>query len=393
MVLITRIARSVFLVATLFAAAWPGAVAADGPGVVVGVVANGTSGSTVPPELPVTLTKYVAGIAVETLNTAADENGEFGFEGLETDSQIVYQVRVEHRGAPFTSDAFAFSGTDVVQVDITIYDVVSDDPGVGIARHVVVYTPQSDTAVRALEIVTLTNPSDRAFVAKPETANPLSFPLPQGAFNFVVMLGFDSDQVEFGADSVSIRRPIYPGSNQISFAYSFPWRLEGIDIPRQTPLRTAELVIMAPAEELFLSADGVQRGDDATIEGRQLWVWGNVEPLAAGQNLTLAIRPPGPSLASRVAAVTSTQWGVASIAVALGSLLVYLAVRLGRSRPVRKQTSKEDRARALLELLADSEQNGMTDEERTVCRDELVRILDSDDTLARKLLIPTRGRD
>ena len=114
MVLITRIARSVLFVSALFAAAWPVAVAADGPGVVVGVVANGTSGSPVPPELPVTLTKYVAAIAVETFNTAADENGEFGFEGLETDSQIVYQVRVEHQGAPFTSDAFAFSGSDVV---------------------------------------------------------------------------------------------------------------------------------------------------------------------------------------------------------------------------------------------------------------------------------------
>ena len=278
------------------------------------------------------------------------------------------------------------------QVDITIYDVESDDPGVEIARHLVVYTPQSDTAVRALEIVTLTNPGDRAFAPGQDTANPLSFPLPQGAFNFVVMLGFDPEQVEFGEDSLSIKRPVYPGSNQISFAYSFPWRLEGVDIPRKTPVRAVELVIMAPVEELFLSSDRFRRGDDATIEGRQLWIWRNVEPVAAGENLTLAIRPPGPSLASRVAAVTSTQWGVASIAVALGSLLIYLAVRLGWSRPVRKQLSSEDRARALLELLAESEGNGMTDEERTACKDELVRILDSDDALARRLLNPTRGQ-
>lgn len=393
MVFIVRLARSVLFVAALFAAAWPGAVAADGPGVVVGVVTNGTSGSAVPPELPVTLTKYVAGIAVETLNTAADENGEFGFQGLETDSQIVYQVRVEHQGAPFTSDAFAFSDSNIVQVDITIYDVESDDPGVEIARHLVVYTPQSDTAVRALEIVTLANPSDRAFAPGQDAANPLSFPLPQGAFNFVVMLGFDPEQVEFGEDSLSIKRPVYPGQNQISFAYSFPWRLEGIDIPRQTPVRTAELVIMAPVEDLFLSSDRFRRVEDATIEGRQLRVWRNVEPIAAGENLTFAIRPPGPSLASRVAAVTSTQWGVASIAVALGSLLVYLTVRLGRSKPARKRTSKEDRARTLLELLVDSEQNGMTAEERTACKDELVRILDSDDRLAGRLLGPPPGRD
>ena len=389
--MITRIARSVLLVAALFAAAWPGAVAADGPGVVTGVVVNGTSGSMVPPGLPVTLTKYVAGIAVETFNTAADDDGRFVFEGLETDSQVVYQVKVEHQGALFTGDAFAFSDSNIAQVDITIYDVESDDPGVEIARHVVVYTPQSDTAVRALEIVTLTNPGDRAFAPGQDAANPLSFPLPQGAFNFVVMLGFDPEQVEFGEDSLSIKRPVYPGSNQISFAYSFPWRLDGVDIPRQTPVRTVELVIMAPTEELFLSSDRFRRVEDATIEGRQLWVWRNVEPVAAGENLALAIRPPGPSLASRVAAVTSTQWGVASIAVALGSLLVYLVIRLGRSRPARKQTSKEDRARALLELLADSEQNSMTAEERTACRDELVRILDSDGSLAGRLLGPPRG--
>ena len=102
----------------------------------------------------------------------------------------------------------------------------SDDPGVEITRHVVVYTPQSDTAVRALEIVTLTNPGDRAFAPGQDAANPLSFPLPQGAFNFVVMLGFDPEQVEFGEDSLSIKRPVYPGLNQISFAYSFRgvWR-------------------------------------------------------------------------------------------------------------------------------------------------------------------------
>ena len=391
--MITRIARSVLFVAALFAAAWPGAVAADGPGVVVGVVTNGTSGSTVPPELPVTLTKYVAGIAVETFNTAADENGEFGFEDLETDSQIVYQVRVEHQGAPFTGDAFAFSDSNLVEVDITIYDVEFDDPGVEIARHVVVYTPDSDKAVRALEIVTLTNPSDRAFDPGQDAVNPLSFPFPQGAFNFVVMLGFDPEQVEFGEESVSIRRPVYPGSNQISFAYSFPWRLEGIDIPRRAPFMTAELVIMAPSEELILTADRVRRVEDATIEGRQLWVWRNVEPVAAGDSLTLSISPPGPSLASRVSAVTTTQWGVASIGAAVGSLLIYLVIRLGRSRPARKRTSKEDRARALLELLAESERNGLTAEERKDRKDELVRILDSDDRLAGRLLGPPPGRD
>ena len=359
----------------------------------VGVVTNGTSGSTVPDALPVTLTKYVAGVAVETFEDAVDENGRFAFEGLETDSQIVYQVRVEHQGARFAGDPFAFSDSDAVEVEITLYDVDSVDPGIEIARHVVVYTPQSDTAVRALEIVTLTNPSDRAFVAKPEAANPLSFPLPQGAFNFVVMLGFDPEEVEFAADGVSIGRPVYPGSNQISFAYSFPWRLEGIDIPRRAPVRTAELVIMAPAQELSLISDRVRRVEDATIEGRELSVWRNLEPVAAGEDVALAIKPPGPSLASRVAAVTSAQWGVASVGAALGSLVLYLAIRFGRSRPAPKRTSREDRARALLELLTESKQDGMTGEERKARKDELIRILDSDDRLARRLLGLSRTPD
>ena len=387
---ITRVVRAVVFAAALLAAAWPAAVAADGPGVVAGVVTNGTFGSAVPPRLPVTLTKYVAGVAVETIWTVADENGKFGFEDLETDSRIVYQVRVEHQGAQFAGDPFAFSDSDVVEVRITLYEVDFDDPGIEIARHVVVYTPQSDRAVRALEIVTLTNPSDRAFVAERDAANPLSFPLPQGAFDFVVMLGFDPEQVEFAVDGVSIGRPVYPGSNQISFAYSFPWRLEGIDIPRRAPFRTAELVIMAPAEELTLSADRVRRAEDATIEGRELWVWRNVEPIVAGEGLALAIKPPGPSLASRVSAVTSAQWGVASVGAALGSLVIYLAIRLGRLKPAPKRTSREDRARALLELLAESERDGMTGEKRKACKDELIRILDSDDRLARRLLGPPR---
>lgn len=383
---VRRIAKAVVFAAALLVAAYPAAVAADGPGGVFGVVTNGTAGSTVPPALPVTLTKYVAGIAVETTRTAADENGRFVFEGLETDSQIVYQVRVEHEGAQFVGDLFAFSDSDVVEVGITLYEVDFDDPGIEIARHVIVYTPQSDTAVRALEIVTLTNSSDRAFAAKPDAASPLSFSLPRGTFDFVVMLGFDPEQVEFAEDAVSIGGPVYPGSNQISFAYSFPWRLEGIDIPRRTPFRTAELVIMAPAEELTLNADRVRRADDATIEGRELWVWRSVEPIAVGEDLTLVIKPPGPSLASRVSAVASAQWGVASVGAALGSLAVYLAIRFRRLRPAPRQMSREDRARALLELLAESKHGGMTGEERRVCKDELIQILDSDDRLAGKLL-------
>ena len=383
---IKRIARAVVFAAVLFAVAWPAAIAADGPGVVAGVVTNGTSGSAVPPALPVTLTKYVAGVAVETIQAVAEENGRFGFEGLETDNQVVYQVRIEHQGAQFAGDPFAFSDSDVVEVGITLYEVDLDDPGIEIARHVVVYTPQSDTAVRALEIVTLTNPSDRAFAAGRDAANPLSFPLPRGAFDFVVMLGFDPEQVEFAADGVSIGRPVYPGSNQISFAYSFPWRLEGIDIPRRAPFRTAELVIMAPAEELTASAGQIRRTEDATIEGRELWVWRNVQPIAAGEDFALAIEPPGPSVAARVSAITSAQWGVASVGAALGSLVIYLAIRFGRLRPAPKRMSREDRARELLELLAESKRDGITSEERKACKDELIQILDSDDRLARRLL-------
>ncbi len=380
------IARALSIAMALFVVAWPITVAADGSGVVVGVVTNGTAGGTVPAGLPVTLTKYVVGVAVDTTPALADENGKFGFEGLETDPQIVYQVQVEHLETRFMGDPFSLSDSNLAEVGVTVYEVTHADPGIEIARHVVVYTPESDKTVRTLEILTLTNPSDRAFVSGPDATNKLSFSLAPRAFDFVVMLGFDPEQVEFARTDFSIGRPVTPGSNQISFAYSFPWRLDGIDIPRLAPFTTGELVIMAPAGELTVGADRIERTDDATIEGRNLWVWRNVEPMAAGADLILTVRDPSPSTVSRLSAVTSAQWGLASIAVTLGSLVVYSAIRFGRSGLGPKRISKEDRARALLELIAESRDDGVADSERKAYKDELIQILDSDDRLATKLL-------
>ena len=381
-----RVARTLLITISVFAASWPAAVAADGSGDVVGVVTNGTFGGTVPAGLPVTLTKYVSGVAVETLATEAGDDGKFAFADLETVPRVVYQVHVEHLATRFTGDLFSLSDSRPAEVGVTIYEVTDADPGIEIARHVVVYTPEADKTVRALEIVTLTNPSDRAFVPAQDAANQLSLPLPPGAFDFVVMLGFDPEQVEFVGNRVAIERALSPASNQISFAYSFPWRLDGIDIPRRAPFRTVELVIMAPAGDLSVVADRIERTVETTIEGRDLWVWRNVEPLAAGADFSLTVIDPSPSMASRISAVTSGQWGLASIAVALGFLLVYSAIRFGRSGLGPGRLSSEDRAGALLELIAGSGERSENEAERAAWEAELIQILESDDQLAKKVL-------
>jgi hypothetical protein len=376
------IARALPTAIALIVAAWPAAAAADGSGIVAGVVTNGTAGGTVPAGLPVTLTRYVAGVAVETIEGQADADGNFRFEELETDPQVVYQVQVEYLATRFAGDPFSLSGSERAEVEIEIFEVTATDPGIEIARHVIVYTPASDKGVRALEILTLTNPSDRAFVFEQDETNPVLFSLARGAFDFVVMIGFEREQVEFVENGVSIRRPLSPGANQISFAYSFPWRLEGIDIPRRAPFRTLELVVMGPAGELAVGASRIERTGDVTIEGRNLWVWRNAEPVPAGAEFSLNLKDPSPSAASRFSAITSAQWGIASIAVALGSLGAYSAIRFGRSDLGPKRISKEDRARALLESIARSGD----DVERRVYKDELIKILESDDRLAKKLL-------
>ncbi len=369
----------------IFASLFPTSISADSGGIVDGVVRNGTSGGDVPTATPVALSKFVAGVLVEEMTSATDGFGAFTFAALEIDPQVAYQVTVEFEDATFSSVPFSFNDSDRADVEVTVYEITGVDPGVRFSRRVIVFTPQRDRGVRTLEILTIANVADHAYLPNPRAADPVVYSLPPGAFDFQVMWGMRAVDITFVENGMSLARPVSPGSNQLSFAYSFPWSPGGTEFRINAPFETVELVIMAPLGEMELSSGEIQRQDDVTIEGRELSVWKNVEPIPGGAAIVLSLSDPNRSVASRIGEIASVQWGLASLALAVGSLLVYSVLRYVRSPRSPKVTSKEERAHALLKLLAESEP-GAEDDQRQAYKDELIELLKSDDQMASEIV-------
>ena len=319
---------------------------------VEGVVVSGTSGESDMFGQIVTLHR-VTPAGFDDITTLTDDTGAFRFEDIEYEPSTGYGVSVRYQDAIYGTDLDMSSGSPP-PVTITVYEATHDDTIVsaGDASLLLAATDTSDQTLAALEIITLVNRSDMAYVPGTGVMELLRFGLPADATELSLdtrLIGADFIQVDRG---FALLASVPPGEHEIMFSYRFPYQGETFTLDKSYRYGAESLRILAPEEVLSISVEGLGQPERVMIGERQYRVL-TAEGLDRGESLSLELDGlPTPGVADSVGNSLSAIRFQYAAPVALGvlmiALLAYGAIWKTKSRARASPTSETYGERAVI---------------------------------------------
>ncbi len=291
---------------------------------VEGVVVSGTAGESDMFGQVVTLHRVTAA-GFDDITTITDDTGAFRFENIEYDPSTSYGVSVRYQDAIYGTDLEMSTGSPP-PVTLTVYEATHDDSIVstGGASLLLAGTDTSDQTLAALEIITLVNRSDMAYVPGTGVMELLRFGLPPEATELSLdtrLIGADFVQVDRG---FALLASVPPGEHEIMFSYRFPYQGEKHTLDKSYRYGAQSLRILAPEEVVSISVEGLGEPERVMIGERQYRVL-EAEGLARGESLFLELDGlPTPGITDRVGSSLSGIRFQYVAPVALGVLMIAL---------------------------------------------------------------------
>ena len=291
---------------------------------VEGVVVSGTAGESDMFGQVVTLHRVTAA-GFDDITTLTDDAGAFRFEDIEYDPSTRYGVSVRYQDAIYGTDLDMSTGSPP-PVTLTVYEATQDDSIVsaGAASLLLAAADASDQTMAALEIITLVNRSDMAYVPGTGVMELLRFGLPPEATELSLdtrLIGADFIQVDRG---FALLASVPPGEHEIMFSYRFPYPGKTFALDKSYRYGADSLRILAPEEVVSISVEGLGGPERVMIGERQYRVL-TANELGRGQSLSLVLDGlPTPSVMDNVGNSLSSIRFQYAAPVALGILMITL---------------------------------------------------------------------
>jgi hypothetical protein len=244
--------------------------------------------------VPVVLYALAASGEAGLRSGGSDARGEFAFEGIASDSQIVYLVGARLGGIPFGTRVSFGPGERERRIELEISDP-SPDAGVVVVGELRLRVERGCDGLVVRESVELRNPSDRVILV-PEGARGAAPPilrlaLPPGAGRLRSGLGAFEDGLALEAGDAVFWGPLHPGTRELDFLYALPGEAQELALERDLA-RGAERVLVLtpegsePAHGPGLADVGAVALEGETFQGRA------IQALAPGAHVSLRVPVP-----------------------------------------------------------------------------------------------------
>ncbi len=335
-----RLAAFLFVAASILGSAWSARPAlaqeASVTRTVEGQVVNGTAGA--PDASGVTVLLHEEGPGRhEHREATTDANGRFRFDGVEFLPDTVYGVSITYGEALYGIDLDLSAEPEPVA--ITIYEPVFDDSFLQVPTASVLFArvDKASQTIWALEIVSITNDTDMAYVPGPEPMQILRFGLPPGARGLTVdtrLLQPSTIQVEQGFGLVV---SVPPGEHEVLYAYSFPYTGSEVEFSRSFRYGADRLRVLVPREVAGLAGGALGLPETVLIGERDYHVL-DVTDIERGGPVSVRLvgLPTRSRLDSAQQRVEELPWEFAApalLAGLLGAVVVLAVWRRGHAEP------------------------------------------------------------
>ena len=281
-----------------------GNAAAQESAVISGRVINGTVGFEAPDGLDVTLHVIADTGIANVARAATDAEGRFEFTGVEVITGASYAVAARYGDILYSvnlsPDFF------LAPVEVIVYEPTGTIDDIVVESDVLLLrgTVASKDSITAIEVITLTNTSDRAFIpdlSQPAMMQFLRFSRPPEALELEVASDMPGGQVITVGTGFAISSPVVPGEHRVSYSYRMPYDGDSIEFTHSFPMGagTFRLLVEAGTGEVRLPPL-VTATLPIDLGGQEYMVWeASNLPAAARFNIGLD-GLPRPSLGSRI---------------------------------------------------------------------------------------------
>ena len=305
--------------------------------VVEGQVVNGTAGGGVVAGLTVVLHKEGSS-RHDHLEATTDDEGRFRFAEIDFDPEVTHGVSVTYGEALYGTDLDLSAGSPS-SVAITVYEPVHDDAFLTVSNASVLFA-QVDKASQtlwALEIMAISNDTDRTYVPGPEPMQILRFGLPPGAQGLLVDTKLMDPRVIQVERGFGLAASVPPGEHEVMYAYRFPYSGDETVFFSSMRYGAESLRVLTPHEIARLSSGRLGPTEDVVIGGRSYQLLSGSD-LARGEPISLSITGlPTASLADRTRdRLADVPWKYASpaaLALLMASLIALALWRRGFAVP------------------------------------------------------------
>jgi mono/diheme cytochrome c family protein len=306
-----------------------------GVGTVTGKLSNG-SGDTIPSGLTVSLQAFDQDAsgnfsrAVE-LSAAVAADGSYSFKNVEMPDQRAFIATLMYEDVEYSSEpVFVTAGQSQIDLPITFYETSTDTHTLSVDRWHIFFDFSSDTTVQVIELVVVTNPTNKTIVPAEQGQPILNFTTPQGAIN----LQFEDTtpgrfiQTDNGFGDTS---PILPGSgqHQVVFAYDMPYNKQ-LELSRKIDLPVNAATILVP-DGLTVKSDLLTSQGPSDFQGVTYNVYSS-QPLPAGAILEMSLSGKPKSTGTSGVTTDSRQnlligLGALGLVLVLGGIFLFVRDR------------------------------------------------------------------
>jgi hypothetical protein len=264
--------------------------------------------------------------------TKVDDQGNFLFQGLETGSEFIYMVYLQHQNVDYGSEPLAFPADKTeLTVEIPCFDATTEASAItSPARHYLLNPDPEGVAVT--EIVILRNSTDKSYTGAREIEEgireTLRFTIPEGAVDLVYGDGMTVSRVIPVEGGFADTLPIYPGDSQRIFSYRIPAVNGSVNFSTRVTLASEKVSVLVPDVGADISVSNLPDRSNPTVQGDKF-------VLLSGENIA-----DGTELQFKVDRLPSTHSASVELIPLLGGVGVVLIAVVGLVVVVRRRRSK-----------------------------------------------------
>lgn len=310
-------------------------------GTITGSVHNGTTNQPAPAGTQVTLHAYSSSYtATETLTTALGADGRFQFTLIDKPSDWVYMVSADYQELSFSSTIAPLSGSEPLDLSLTIYETTSDPANVVIDQLSISLAAFGES-VQVSELYSFANEGTAVFVGSSNQAG-LQIILPTAAQTPSFEHGMGPSSGFFPANELVQQNgrwqdntPLRPGPNSLTLRVTYHVPASALDLSRAMPYPTKTVFIAVP-DGLAFASDGWQQQATQSAGERGATLRYAQSEFAAGIMLPLVFTK---TITATNSATSLTASPMSDWVLSLAILLLMTTVALRLLRPGGQQTA------------------------------------------------------
>lgn len=307
-------------------------------GIVTGQIINGSGGS-LPSGLEVSLHGFDNMQLVVTGTTTLNARGIYSFTNISLPGGRIFVASTTYNDTTYSSDMATIDpGTTVVNLDISVYDTITDKSSLSVERMHIFFDFSKPGTVQVVELYLITNPTNKTVVAAKNGDAVLTFKLPEGATNLQFQDGALGQRYLDIPGGFGDTSAISPGSgqHQVLFGFDLPYTKK-LDLHQPVNLPVAAVVVLLPEDGVKIKSDALTDAGTRDVQGTayQMYNGGKID---AGGTLDLTLTGSASQTAASPVAADSRNnlivgLGALGLVLLLVGVLLYRRTQQGASQP------------------------------------------------------------